>query len=271
MPGLQSIRLQRFKRIQDAAFDLSSINVLVGGNNAGKSSIIQGLHFGIAVLQSILLINKSLNSASRSISTTLNPNQLVYSPSEDVYALGPGGRLFEPESEAVSLDLTLDTGKQCSVSIRKGRNRNISVLVKNTPVAEQLASLDSPFSIFSPGLAGIAKRENFVSDGVLYRTLARGDANLVLRNILLRLWGKPQWRDFLTDLHDVFPGVELKVAFIENTDEFIDISIKSERDWVPLEIAGTGILQTIQNTVIHSQISPLYHCSRRARFTPAPK
>ena len=257
MSSLQNVRLQRFKRIRDAAFDLRRVNVLVGGNNAGKSSIIQGLHFGIGLLQSIALADKSLNATSAdTLSTSLNPNQLIYSPSEDVYALGPDGRLTEPLGQAVSLELTLDTGEQCSVSIRKGRNRNILVTVKNPRVADRLASLDTPFSIFSPGLAGITKRENFVSDGVLYRALARGDANLVLRNILLRLWDKPQWAPFMNDLHDIFPSVDLTVRFEEKTDEFIEILIKVGSVTVPLEIAGTGILQTIQILSYIHRFSP---------------
>lgn len=111
------MRLQRFKRILDAHFDLRTVNVLVGGNNAGKSSIIQGLHFGIGLFQSIALADKSLNATSSApLSTSLNPNQLVYSPSDDLYALGPGGRLPEALEQAVSLELTLDTGETCSVS-----------------------------------------------------------------------------------------------------------------------------------------------------------
>jgi len=35
--------------------DLKGVNVLVGGNNSGKSSIIQGLHFGVGLLQTIAL------------------------------------------------------------------------------------------------------------------------------------------------------------------------------------------------------------------------
>src|ERR1039457_2980741 len=47
---LQSVRIQRFKRIKDASIDLKTVNVFVGGNNSGKSSLIQGLHFGIGLL-----------------------------------------------------------------------------------------------------------------------------------------------------------------------------------------------------------------------------
>lgn len=95
-------------------------------------------------------------------------------------------------------------------------------------------------------ITGISKRENYVSDGLLLRTLARGDANLVLRNILLRLWGTDAWNTFLTDLHYVFSGLELTLDFKPETDEFIDVQIKAGKDWVPLELAGTGILQATQ-------------------------
>ena len=76
MSRLQSVRIQRFKKISDAPFDLREINILVGANNAGKSSVIQALHFGIGVLQTI-----KLTQSPRRGATSLNPTQLIYSPS----------------------------------------------------------------------------------------------------------------------------------------------------------------------------------------------
>ena len=67
-----------------------------------------------------------------------------------------------------------------------------------------------------------------MSDGVLLRTLARGDANLILRNILLRLKKSPSWNPFLGDLQKVFPRVAIDVAYEEETAEFIDVYIKPE-------------------------------------------
>lgn len=242
MEKLSSIRIQRFKRISDAPLDLKDINVLVGGNNSGKSTVIQGLHFAVGLLQTIALSGDwgALGS------TSLNPVQLIYSPSEDVYALAPSGKLLEPPDKAINFELGLATGKSCSVSVRKGRNRNILVAVKNLQVAKSLSSLEKPFSVFSPGLAGISKRENYVSDGVLFRTLARGDANLVLRNILYRLSQQASWSPFLTDLRDVFPKLDIKIKFEERTSEFIEVWLRTAHDWVPLEIAGTGVLQATQ-------------------------
>jgi ABC-type sugar transport system ATPase subunit len=51
---------------------------------------------------------------------------------------------------------------------------------------------------------------------------------------------------FLTDLHEVFPGVDIAVTFAEKTDETIQVRIKTDQEWLPLEITGTGVLQAIQ-------------------------
>jgi hypothetical protein len=160
--------------------------------------------------------------------------------------LGHGGKLLESKEQGISLDITLGSGDDVSVRVRKGRNRNILITIHNQSAAAALRSLERPFSIFSPGLAGIAKRETYASDGVLLRTLARGDANLVLRNILLRLWKTPAWDSFMDDLHEVFPGLQIRLTYNEKTDEFIDVGIASGNEWIPLEIAGTGVLQAIQ-------------------------
>jgi energy-coupling factor transporter ATP-binding protein EcfA2 len=226
-------------------FDLREINVLVGSNNSGKSSVIQGLHFGVALLQTIGIAGR-WPATGDSYSTSLNPNQLIYSPSEDVYALAPGGKLFGAINKAIRLDLDLAAGESCSLSITKGKNQNIVVSITGVSVAKRLSTLTKPFSIFSPGLAGIAKREHYVSDGVLLRTLARGDANLVLRNILLRLSNNEAMDAFLGDMHFMFPSLQLDVVFQVATDEFIGVKIRSEGHWAPLELAGTGILQAMQ-------------------------
>lgn len=250
MPQLVSARIERFKRIKDAFLPLSSLNVLVGANNAGKSSIIQALHFGVGVLQTLSL------TESRKGAATLNPSQLIYSPTESVYPLGSGGKLLEDETQAIKITFDLDTGEKCSIAIRKGRNRNIKVQVEGIETAKKISDLSKPFTIFSPGLAGIAKNEQFLSDGVLLRTLARGDANLVLRNILLRLWGKPEWNHFLDDLRQVFPDADVSVSWSERTDEFIDVLYIQGGQSVPIELAGTGALQAMQILSYIHRFSP---------------
>jgi predicted ATPase len=143
----------------------------------------------------------------------------------------------------------LDTGEEVKVAVRKGKNRNINIAVSNLKAAREIASLAKPFTIFTPGLAGITKKEQHVSDGVLLRAIARGDANLVLRNTLLRLWeneNRDLWNAFLIDLHTIFPSLDLEVSFERKTDEYITVTVTEHKNSVPLELCGTGVLQAIQ-------------------------
>lgn len=51
----------------------------------------------------------------------------------------------------------------------------------------------------------------------------------------------------------MFPTTEFKVEFIKETDEHIDVSVKTDGEWVPIELAGTGVLQATQIlSYIHS-------------------
>jgi hypothetical protein len=101
-------------------------------------------------------------------------------------------------------------------------------------------------------LAGIAKNETFISDGVLLRALARGDANLVLRNILLRLWGTQAWGDFIDDLQTIY-AYDIEVAFDKSIDEYI------------------GNASSYSDFVLLAQIFAATNCSRRAGLPSSPK
>jgi hypothetical protein len=205
---LQSVHIKRFKGIKDAPFDVSSINVFIGANNAGKSTLAQVIHFSVGILQTIELAKKWGNKDVKSL--TLNASELLYSPCADLYALGHGGQLLESEDKAIDVKFTLTDGEMITLIIRKGRNKNINVTVTNVPVAKKLANLETPFTIYSPGLAGVAKNEEYISNGVLLRTIARGDANLVFRNILLRLSKEEHaqsWIDFIDNLRKLFSDI----------------------------------------------------------------
>ncbi|MES0127613.1 AAA family ATPase [Mesorhizobium sp. M0029] len=242
---IQNFRIRRFKVIEDTSVGLSDLNIIVGSNNSGKSSIIQALHFCISILQSIALAKKWTRKSP--LIATLGPDEIIYSPASNPYALGQGGKLVEGENRSILFDLTLENGRTFSLEVAKGKNNNVQARIVNPEVAVGLASLDDPFSIFSPGLAGVAKSEVFVSDGVLLRALARGDANVILRNMLLRLWPNEDNRNrFLVDLAEVFPGVEIDVIFEQKIDEYIYVFVKKDGTSIPIELCGTGFLQAVQ-------------------------
>ncbi|MBY5549633.1 AAA family ATPase [Rhizobium leguminosarum] len=241
---LKQVTVERFKRLEQVVFDLSNVNVLIGGNNSGKSTLIQGIHFAFTLFQSLSISNKWPLQTKKT--TTISPTELIYIPSEDPYSLGYGGRLLEDDEKAIHLGFVFDDGNEVGVRVRKGRITNILVEPTNVDLARRLSSLEAPFTIFSPGLAGVSRNESYVSDGVLLRVLARGDANIVLRNILYRLKQKDEWIKFESDLAEIFPGIFINVSFNSTVDQFILVTITDGSKEVPLDLAGTGLLQAIQ-------------------------
>ena len=186
--SLKNLTIKRFKRLERVDFNLNGVNILIGGNNSGKSTIIQAVHFAFTLLQSLNIANKW--PVSKKKSSTISPTELIYIPCEDPYSLGFGGKLLAEEEKSIVIGLTFDDGAIINLSIRKGRITNIIVEPDNVEYAKALSSLEAPYSVFSPGLASVARAETLVSDGVLLRALARGDANAFVRNILYRLHQK---------------------------------------------------------------------------------
>jgi AAA15 family ATPase/GTPase len=79
MLSVTEVSIERFKRASKVTFPVGDVNVIVGGNNSGKSSSIQGLHFFFTLLQSIELAGKW----NRKHRTTIAPEELIYSPARD--------------------------------------------------------------------------------------------------------------------------------------------------------------------------------------------
>ncbi len=80
-----------------------------------------------------------------------------------------------------------------------------------------------------------------------YRSVARGDANLVLRNVLYALHQNgAKWVTFSSALDKVFPGVTIEISFDQNQDEFIEAWVVKNGERLPIDGAGTGLLQTAQ-------------------------
>jgi predicted ATPase len=246
LPSVSHFKIRRFKRVEAGEADLQDVNLLIGTNNSGKTSFIQGMHFAISVLQSITHQDKWTIAARSTVS--FGPSELIYVPTESVYSVAHGAALTQ--DRATGFDFTLSNGQEFHVDIRKGKNKNLNVNVWGVVAAGRaLGQIQRPYSVFCPGLAGIPKSETLVSEGVLRRAVARGDANVVLRNTLYRLSKRPDdWATFQRHFNVIFPNIEIKLLFDEQYSETIDAYVTDKSTWyrIPLELAGTGMLQTAQ-------------------------
>lgn len=246
---IEKIEISRFKNIEELDLRLDNINVLVGGNNAGKSSILQAIQFSISIAQTTSLAEfRRTRWKNDKLSTSLTPEQILYTPTNDIYTLGNGGSLSQKEEEAILVKFTeSDSNETAEFTLRKGRNKNLLVALEGEKLGQQIRNIESPFSIYVPGLAGIAAFEQFKSEGIVRKTAAKGNANSVFRNILLILsQDQNKWRAFHTDLNDIFPEISIKIEFNPRRDDNIEVFIVKGELTLPVDTYGTGVLQTIQ-------------------------
>jgi energy-coupling factor transporter ATP-binding protein EcfA2 len=243
------VRIRRFKQIDEVTLQLDQDpTILVGANNSGKSSILHAIHFAASVAQTSKLVGEDLFWRTDRFELSLNPTQLLWSPVSDALSLASGGDLSEDRTRQIEITLQDTSGNSGVVAVRRGRNRNISVSLRGRALGEKLQDLARPFSVYTPGLAGIAREERYLSPGVVRRAVARGDANLVLRNVLLMLHtDQDKWHVFLRDIQSLFPGINFQVRYDENTDETITTNVTIDGSpYLPLDAAGTAVLQATQ-------------------------
>ena len=88
---LQAVEVKSFKRLQKIELLTPTLTVLVGGNNSGKSSLLQGIHFAVTVLQSARLSAEGGKPIS-----TLGFDQFIYKPTGDLIRLNHSGLLPVP-------------------------------------------------------------------------------------------------------------------------------------------------------------------------------
>ena len=237
------IKLENFKRVVSFDTDLDSINVLVGTNNSGKSSVLHGIQFSI------------MAEVARRVSgrTTVPQSKLLFLPSADFSLLRHGSPYTNYSGATSTLTLigstkTDNTLDSVCITLSKGRNfGNISInTTGNNKFRQQVSSSKELYSAYTPGLAGIPLSEKMVSPAVLRNAAANGDANLYLRNILYYIKEEKRITDLNNLIRTVFPDYSLSVPYDPDTEINIPVQVNANGKMLPLELCGTGLLQVIQ-------------------------
>lgn len=242
---LQQISIEKFKSIEKIEIPFKGITLLVGGNNNGKTSALQAIQFAVSAAQSVALF-----AAEDAEWASIAPSELMYVPAADPASVGPGGRLPNDKNSPIQITFAQEDGNKGVVKIAKGRNKNVIVSIENG-LEHDLGDINNPYCVYVPGLAGISKQETLCSMGVIKRSISRGDANLYLRNVLWALKNQDErtWIEFQQTLKQIFPNLSISLKFEKDHDEFIDAQFSNESAdvaYLPLECAGTGLLQILQ-------------------------
>jgi ABC-type cobalamin/Fe3+-siderophores transport system ATPase subunit len=242
---LTGVRIEYFKRLREIEVRLGRLNVLVGGNNSGKSSLLQAIHFGVT----------AATAARQTGRETFTQDALLYCPAADFTELRHGEPYLNQSNFGVLRFIAkhLPTGEDLDyqVTLYRARNEgNVGCRRRGDVRLGQLVTDDeSPFSIYVPGLAGIPRSEQFRSEGVIRRGVAGGDANLYLRNVLFLIKEKGRMDRLVSRMRHVFPDFWIDVKFDPRRSVEIEVRVSTTGEFgrvCVLDLAGTGVLQALQ-------------------------
>jgi ABC-type lipoprotein export system ATPase subunit len=251
-----SVQIKNFKAIEDTRLDLGDFTVIVGANGSGKSSVLQALHW---MLQSAT--HRQVRPQKEG-GETLSEQDALYMPTKEYRNAGHGAeygnKVGSPQLE-MSLSCQKDsTSFDATMWIKSGRNEGIKVHIPaENDLVRELRSMKRAVSAYIPGLAGIPLQEEKRSRFIVDRQAAAGDANTVLRNVLLNLKDADAAQNQLDLVQgyvsQVMGPLTLRVDFDDSRHATIIAEFQTEamrradsKRFKPLELAGIGFLQVIQ-------------------------
>lgn len=241
---LDAIRIEKFKRIDTIDLSISDLNILVGANGSGKSSILQALHLASCLMRQADRI-RSAGTAMVRVS------DLDYLPTDEYSRLGHGadwGNRSNSPSSKVFFRFRDDNAAAVTAQLEMRSARNAGISVQGElpeQVRTQFRGAETFFSGFIPGISGIPNLEQKNSKRVVLKACSFGDSNVYLRNALDLLSPEDLTR-IETWLEPLLGAIKLKVKFDEATDFDIQAEAEINGMSIPLELLGTGYLQLIQ-------------------------
>ena len=257
---INSIEISNFKRIHRASIPLNDITYLVGGNNSGKSSVLQAIHTAFSCARLSLERGRFDDSPSGKLkiepSKVLPEVDLLYRPTSRFMDLGHNEPYRSKNKHSgrvtfVGINSSTNQTEQLTVSMYKAHNHNnAGVDLDDDPhnlFKSAIHNESTLFSVYVPGLTGIPLYEEYKSLGVIRRTAAGGEANLTFRNILYHL-NTADLRK-LEDLLEQIYGMPAKfdITFEPKKDQYIDVKLSlGNEDLIPVDLWGTGVLQVTQ-------------------------
>lgn len=242
------IQVKKFKKIDDTSVNLKPLNIFIGANNSGKSSFIQGIQFAISGCQTLNLAG-GVWARNSSKTLSLDSSEFLYIPTKNIEYLYHGKKLTgsRTKQDRAWIEFNFSNGSKSTLKISKGKNGGFTTVLSGKDLGEDLGNIERPYCVYVPGIAGIPTQEKYEVPITIKKSAARGDSNNYLRNILYTIsQDKEKWASFQKSVENIYEGVSVNTKFDEHKSEYIYVYVKDNKNDLPLDSVGTGLLQAIQ-------------------------
>ena len=260
------IRVKKFKRFEDVDIELGKTVVLIGPNNAGKTTLLQALALWNVGLKRWNEKRKGKGSPEKRPGVTINRNDLISIPIPDANLLWRDlhVRIHEKVNgkkgtKNIRIDIIVDgiaDGKNWSCGFEFDYANPESFFCRplrmsedkepqRMPVPDQIGDLQMAFL---PPMSGLAGSEPKWEPGRINVLLGEGQTAQVLRNLCYTIFEQSpdgEWRRLKGHIQDLF-GVELlNPEYVKERGE-IRMAYK-ERTGTQLDLSssGRGLQQTL--------------------------
>jgi len=245
---IKTLRLANFKGFSNFEVDFGRFNVLVGGNNSGKSTILRAIRLAYELAK--LHFGRQKGICADFIQGRSVPKSLL--PVAQLRDLWPSGRMREGNKWIPSrVVVELASGHKFAFGIIGPWNAATSKIDD-----EDLKAMNAtPFEIvngflsyppeFVPASIGIVAEEEYRTPARQSALVASGRHNEIIRNYLLELTTAQQKE--VSELLAKYFHANIDVPkFDENKDQFISAVYTSDEGDHDLYSAGGGFLQIVE-------------------------
>lgn len=248
--SLKSLRFVNYKGFADYSISLRQANVLIGANNAGKSTTLDAIRLLASMLP---LARRVTPSTASSVAGTVARGWPITAAAIEASAFSEENIRHDFRDEETRIEATASSGARlvaCWPATDTDddddgnlRGTYFAFPADGTPIrtARDIARQDIPTIGVVPTLTPLDNRESYVSDETLRRNMTSRRSSRYFRNALHRLEAH-QWRDFTSFVYEHTPevtGLTLRHVQTSEVNSF-DLFYQEEGNRHEREIGWAG-------------------------------
>lgn len=248
---IQNVHIENFKKFDDLKIDFRSLDCLVGGNNSGKSTLLQALAlFDFAVHNCVFKksVNGNDNNKLEIKNRSIAPEEFVVLPVAKAIDFWTD-RVSQKNGKHIKIAVTVifDNNKTAKAELDLNYNR-FTISLETIDEQSWLEKLISFKISYLPVFSSFLTQEERRTPAVIEDALARGRVNSVIRNLLFDLKHSNKIQELESILKNAIPTFKnLSVKFDEISDKYIEVSYIEEgkKKEFDLFMAGSGFQQFV--------------------------